>query len=68
MFDDLRERSSEETFAQAGIPLERPTAAPERKIFGMSTGQRLVLSVLLFATVFLLGLSCLLVTNKIWPT
>ncbi|HLE03392.1 MAG TPA: hypothetical protein VI729_02095 [Anaerolineales bacterium] len=68
MFDDLRERSSEETFAQAGIPFEKPAAAPERKIFGMSAGQRLVLSILLFATVFLLGLSCLLVTNKVWPT
>ena len=43
-------------------------AAPERKIFGMSAGQRLLLSILLFATVFLLGLSCLLVTNKVWPT
>jgi hypothetical protein len=68
MFDDLRERTNEETFAQAGIPFERPAAAPERKIFGMSAGQRLVLSILLFATVFLLGLSCLLVTNKVWPT
>ncbi|MEK6588171.1 MAG: hypothetical protein AABY97_04955 [Chloroflexota bacterium] len=66
MFDDLRERSTEETFAQAGVPFQPPPAAPERRIFGMTAGQRLVLSILLFASVFLLGLTCLVVTNKIW--
>ena len=66
MFDDLRERSNEETFAQAGVPFQAPPAAPERRIFGMTAGQRLVLSILLFATVFVLGLTCLMVTQRIW--
>lgn len=66
MFDDLRERSTEETFAQAGVPFQPPPAAPERRIFGMTAGQRLVLSILLFATVFVLGLACLMVTQRIW--
>lgn len=66
MFDDLRETPEEDPVLEIGAQPKSKPAAPERRIFGMSGGQRLVLSILLFATVFVLGLSCLLITQKIW--
>lgn len=66
MFDDLRDTADEEPMLEIGAQPQPKMAGPEPRIFGMTGGQRLVLSILFFATVFVLGLSCLLITEKIW--
>lgn len=66
MFDDLRDEQEEDPISNAGITFEAQPAGPEPRIFGMTAGQRLVISLMLLATVFILGLSCLLVTERIW--
>jgi hypothetical protein len=68
MFDNLRELSDGdgiegvETVYSEAVRREMP----ETRIWGLTSGQRLVLAVLLLATVFILGSTCLLVTQKIW--
>lgn len=66
MFDELRETGNDEPALEIGAQAKRKRSAPEPRIFGMTSGQRLVLSILFFATVFVLGLTCLLVTQKLW--
>ena len=66
MFDDLRETPEEDPISNAGFTYEPEPAGPEPRIFGMTAGQRLIISLMLLATVFVLGLSCTLVTTKIW--
>ena len=68
MFDDLRDSPDEEPALEIGAQAKRKPAVPEPRIFGMTSGQRLVLSILFFATVFVLGLSCLLITERLWLT
>jgi hypothetical protein len=41
-------------------------AQPERRMFGMTASQRLVIAIMLLATVFVVGLMCLMVTGRIW--
>ena len=68
MFDDLREISN------GAIELddfeniqEVETVEPEAIGFlGMTSGQRFILSLLLLGTVVVLGLTCLVVTAKVW--
>lgn len=66
MFDDLRDTPEEDPVSNAGFTYEAEPAGPEPRIFGMTAGQRLIISLMLLATVFILGLSCTLVTSKIW--
>jgi hypothetical protein len=66
MFDDLRETPEEESAIETGVPYQPKDTGPEPRLFGMTAGQRFVLSLLLLATVFVLGLSCMLVTERIW--
>jgi hypothetical protein len=66
MFDDLRDRSMEEMANRSGMPAPVQAPQPERRVIGMTAAQRLVISVMLLATVFILGLMCLLVTGRIW--
>jgi hypothetical protein len=66
MFDDLRDRSYEEMSARSGMAAPARAPRPERRILGMTAGQRLVISIMLLATVFVVGLMCLLVTGRIW--
>ena len=66
MFDDLRDTPEEDPISNAGFAYDEPPAGPEPRIFGMTAGQRLVISMMLLATVFILGLSFTLVTGKIW--
>lgn len=68
MFDELRETADDEPALEIGARPKRKAAGPEPRIFGMTAGQRLVLSILFFATVFVLGLSCLLITQRLWLT
>lgn len=69
MFDNLRDLSE-------GQPDPKPKPAPapaveeyqapgSGRMFGMTAGQRLVISILLFFAVLLLGTMCLLVTQKV---
>ncbi len=67
MFDDLRDSPEEDPLSKAGFAYESEPAGPKPRIFGMTAGQRLIISLMLLATVFILGLSCTLVTTKIWP-
>jgi hypothetical protein len=68
MFDNLRELSDgpmdfEEE--RARLFEVEDHYVPERRIFGMTSGQRLVLAILLLATVLVMGTACLLVMGKI---
>jgi len=51
---------------RSGMPAPVQAPQPERRIVGMTAAQRLVISIMLLATVFILGLMCLLVTGRIW--
>jgi hypothetical protein len=66
MFDDLRDRSMERMEPRSGLAAPAAAPQPERRIFGMTAGQRLVISIMLLATIFVVGLMCLLVTGRIW--
>lgn len=69
MFDNLRELSdgpSEFESGEQALFEAPPVNVPERPLFGMTSGQRFVLSILLLATVVVMGITCLLVTGKVW--
>lgn len=66
MFDDLRDHSNQEAMPQVGIPAKPEPVGPEPRIMGMTSGQRLIISIMLLATVFVVGLMCLLVTGRVW--
>lgn len=69
MFDNLRELtdgSSEFEEPQEGLFDIQIEETPDTPVLGMTTGQRFVLSILLLATVLVLGATCLLVTGKVW--
>lgn len=69
MFDNLRELSdgpSELEVGEEGLFDVPAVDVPERPLFGMTSGQRFVLSILLLATVVVMGITCLLVTGKVW--
>jgi hypothetical protein len=66
MFDDLRETPEEDPISNAGFVYEEQPVGPEPRIMGMTAGQRLIISMMLLATVFILGLSFTLVLGKIW--
>ncbi len=70
MFDNLREITDdpsefdgpvesifEQDFEEAG----------DGRIMGMTAGQRFFISLMLLATVVILGITCLMVTQKVWP-
>lgn len=70
MFDNLRRLSDgEDPFIEEEreIPFEvQETRPPRRNFLGMTPGQRLILSLLLLGTVIILGLMCLMVTEKVF--
>ncbi len=69
MFDDLRKASDEAEPVQEVFesPFETyDEGPPETLIMGMTAVQRFVLSLLLFGTVVILGLTCLMVTQRLW--
>jgi hypothetical protein len=68
MFDNLREMSDDAgLFEEADEqPFEFPVEErPEVRFLGMTAGQRLILSLLLLATIIVMGMSCLVVTGKV---
>jgi hypothetical protein len=69
MFDDIRDLSENSDLLEQGEgdSFEIYGDAPRGGGFmGLTAGQRLVLSILLLAVVVVMGLTCLLVTQRIW--
>jgi hypothetical protein len=69
MFDEFREISEDslefdESFEN--VPELDPVESSGIGFLGMTAGQRFVLSLLLLGTVIILGLTCLMVTERIW--
>lgn len=68
MFNDLRDLSDDpevvDELADKAFAYEPPP--PESRIMGMTSGQRLLISILLLATVIVMGTMCLLVTERLW--
>jgi hypothetical protein len=69
MFDNLREISegpSEfEELDEAAFEPVYPEV-PEKRFLGMTVGQRFLISLLLLGTVVVMGVMCLMVTERIW--
>ncbi|MGA9533998.1 MAG: hypothetical protein WBR18_14855 [Anaerolineales bacterium] len=64
MYDDLRNMSDDENYFEDPEIYEEDI--PQTPIFGMTAGQRLLISILLLATVIVMGVMALLVTAKVW--
>lgn len=69
MYDDLRNLSdkSASPFQEESAPKSYQEPAIEKRLFGLTAAQRLVLSIELLATVVVMAIMFLLVTQKIWP-
>lgn len=70
MFDNLREISDDSgEFEEPIESIFEPDLeeAGEDHFMGMTAGQRFFISLMLLATVIVLGITCLMVTEKIWP-
>ncbi len=67
MFDNLRDLSEVQPPPKEAVslPAEEYQVPGGGRILGMTPGQRLVISVLLFFAVVLLGMMCLLVTQRV---
>ncbi|MGH2606101.1 MAG: hypothetical protein ACRDG5_05880 [Anaerolineales bacterium] len=65
MFDNLRDLSDQPEEYEPGYD-EILQEAPAPRLFGMTAGQRFVLSILLLASVTMVGILCLVVTGKVW--
>lgn len=70
MFDNLREMTDGASLFDEAMDEDyeyEVVEKPERRIFGMTAGQRFVIALLLMGTVIVLGLACLMVTGRIMP-
>jgi hypothetical protein len=68
MYDDLRSLTDKEESPYEEKALDSyQEPSLQRRMFGMTAGQRLLLSVLLLLAVVVMGMMVLLVTQKIWP-
>ena len=67
MFDNLRDLSEGQPPARdaVSLPAEEYQTPGGGRFLGMTAGQRLVISILLFFAVLLLGTMCLLVTQRV---
>jgi len=70
MFDNLRDISDDS--AEFDEPVDSIfdqdfEAAGNGRIMGMTAGQRFFISLMLLATVIVIGITCLMVTQKVWP-
>jgi hypothetical protein len=72
MFDNLREITDDTGDFDEPIEsifendFDEPVGGDGR-IMGMTAGQRFFISLMLLATVIVLGITCLMVTQKVWP-
>jgi hypothetical protein len=67
MYEDLRNLSEGENYFEEEDPFdELEEKMPESLLMGMKAGQRLLIAILLLATVLVMGAMVLLVTTKVW--
>lgn len=67
MYDDLRNLSEGENYFEEEDPFEEiEEKMPESLFMGMKAGQRLLIAILLLATVIVMGAMVLLVTSRVW--
>ena len=71
MFDDLRQLTDDEPLfdspKEESFEVEPEAPRPQRGYFlGMTPAQRFMLSLLLLGTVVVLGLMCLMLTEKVF--
>lgn len=67
MFDNLREASGRsDLFEESSAAEVKAARRPKARRFGMTAGQRFFLSLLLLATVTVVGVMCLVVFQKIY--
>jgi hypothetical protein len=68
MFDNLRDLTDGSSLFEEPANAEYAAVpkGPPRRFLGMTPAQRLLLSLMLFASVVMIGLMCLLVTEKFW--
>ena len=68
MLDEFRDIAKELTFDEEDDFLFETYGEEYKKprFLGMTSGQRFVISILLLATVIVVGTLCLLLTEKIW--
>ncbi len=68
MFDKFRSAPEEpETFEDAAESADvAEPREPESRMFGLTSKQRLVVSILLFLAVIVVGVACLVVTQRIY--
>lgn len=70
MFDNLRDISDDSAeFDEPVDSIFEPELeeAGDGRIMGMTAGQRFFISLMLLATVIVIGITCLMVTQKVWP-
>jgi hypothetical protein len=67
MYDDLRNLTDKEATFEEQAPQAYKEPTLQKRMFGLTAGQRLLLSVLFLAAVIVMGLMVLLVTSRIWP-
>jgi hypothetical protein len=69
MFDNLRDMSDGSSYLETPeleTSVQPKSKGPERRVFGMTAGQRFILSILLLLTSIVMGAMCLLVFQKVW--
>jgi hypothetical protein len=68
MFDNLRDLSDGSSLFEDPADAQYATGpkGPQRRFLGLTPAQRFLLSLMLFASVVMIGLMCLLVTEKFW--
>lgn len=71
MYDDFREFGSESTiFEESELDFSEEydldIAISQRRFLGMTAGQRLLITLMLFVNVSIIGLLALVVTQKVW--
>jgi hypothetical protein len=67
MYDDLRNISDSADYFEEDDPFdELRERAPQTRVFGMTAGQRLLIAILLLATIIVMGAMALLVTSRVW--
>jgi hypothetical protein len=70
MFDNLRDLTDETMEYDEPVDSFFDSGGQDvggGRIFGMTAGQRFFLSIMLLATVTVMGLACLMVFTKVWP-
>lgn len=67
MYEDLRSISNEGGYFEEEDPFEElEESIPQTRWWGMTAGQRLLISIMLLATVLVMGAMALLVLSKVW--